>query len=372
MSARTPSRILVVLLALWQSLKLAGKHRPDSHPERILVAHHLLLGDTLTLTPLLAKLRQMYPRAEIVMTVPKNIFPLYVNPPYKITAVPYDPRDTETLIALKRVGGFDLAIVPGDNRFSWLALALGSKWIVAFAGDRPAYKSWPVNQSVPYPDRPAAWGDMVAGLIDGAPPLPYQPDVWPQPECAPFDLPASPYCVLHVGARNPLRFWGGEKWLELASHLTKSGFKVVWSGGNHERQHVAMADPQGRYTSFAGRLDLAQLWRLFKHAALLVCPDTGVSHLGRVVGTPTVTLFGPGCTVLSGAGDFWRDSPFVPVTIADFPCRDQKLLFKREISWMKRCVRSVRECNSNLCMQAITLDMARDACDLLLSRYKHK
>jgi len=114
------------------------------------------------------------------------------------------------------------------------------------------------------------------------------------------------------------------------------------------------------------------LWRLFKHAALLVCPDTGVSHLGRVVGTPTVTLFGPGCTVLSGAGDFWRESPFVPVTIADFPCRDQKLLFKREISWMKRCVRSVRECNSNLCMQAITLEMARDACDLLLSRYKHK
>jgi 3-deoxy-D-manno-octulosonic-acid transferase len=73
MSARTPSRILVVLLALWQSLKLAGKHRPDSHPERILVAHHLLLGDTLTLTPLLAKLRQMYPRAEIVMTVASTL-----------------------------------------------------------------------------------------------------------------------------------------------------------------------------------------------------------------------------------------------------------------------------------------------------------
>ena len=31
-------------------------------PRRILIAHHLLLGDTLMLTPLLAKLRASHPR----------------------------------------------------------------------------------------------------------------------------------------------------------------------------------------------------------------------------------------------------------------------------------------------------------------------
>ena len=35
-------------------------------------------------------------------------------------------------------------------------------------------------------------------------------------------------------------------------------------------------------------------------------PDTGVAHLGRVVGVPTVTLFGPGSAVICGAGRFLR------------------------------------------------------------------
>lgn len=369
---RAPSRILVALLSLWHSLRLAGKRRQVPDPKRILIAHHLYLGDTLTLTPLLAKLRQQYPQADIVMTVPKNIFPLYADPPYRVTALPYDPRDIKTLFALNRVRGFDLAVVPGDNRFSWLALALGAKWIIAFDGDRPAYKSWPVNQRVPYPDRPAAWGDMVAGLIEGAPPPTYRPEAWPQPKCAPFDLPASRYCVLHVGASTVLKLWEPTKWCEVAAHLEQRGVQVVWSAGPHEQEIVDAIDPEGRYLSYAGRLDLAQIWRLVASARLLVCPDTGVSHLGRLTYTPTVTLFGPGSSVLSGAGDFWRESPFVPVTIQDFPCRNQKLLFKREISWMKRCTRSVHECNNNLCMQAITLCMVKSACDLLLSRRDHE
>ncbi len=46
------------------------------------------------------------------------------------------PRDPGTLMELLQQSGFDLALVPGDNRYSWLALALGAKWIVAFSGDR--------------------------------------------------------------------------------------------------------------------------------------------------------------------------------------------------------------------------------------------
>ena len=42
-----------------------------------------------------------------------------------------------TLDALFDEPGFDLAIVPGDNRYSWLAAAAGARWIVAFCR-RPA------------------------------------------------------------------------------------------------------------------------------------------------------------------------------------------------------------------------------------------
>ena len=38
------------------------RRRAPAGPRRILVLHHLLLGDTLMLTALLAKLREQYPR----------------------------------------------------------------------------------------------------------------------------------------------------------------------------------------------------------------------------------------------------------------------------------------------------------------------
>ncbi len=366
MNSRLPSRALVLLLALWYSLKTFGRRRLVAAPKRILVAHHLLIGDTLMLTPLLAKLRLCYPDAQVVMTVRKSMVDLYRTRPYGVVALPYDPRDVSTLIRLIEFSNFDLAVVPGDNRYSWLARALGARWIIAFAGDRPAYKNWPVDELIPYPDTPAAWGDMVAGLISGPTPTSYDPQQWPEPECAPFTLPQTPYCVLHVGVSTPLRLWESEKWRTLADGLAQQGFAIVWSTGRNEHKYVSEIDPAGRYHSYAGKLDLAQLWRLIRHAALLVCPDTGVAHLGRIVGTPTVTLFGPGSALLFGAGQFWRFSPYRAVTVDDFPCRDQRMLFKRDIAWVRHCSRSTRECPAPACMQAIEVaDVERATTELL-------
>jgi ADP-heptose:LPS heptosyltransferase len=45
--------------------------------------------------------------------------------------------------------------------------------------------------------------------------------------------------------------------------------------------------------STAGELRLPALAGLVAGAALLVCGDTGVAHLGTALGTPSVLLFGP-------------------------------------------------------------------------------
>jgi len=359
MASRFSSRVSVIARALGNML--APKKPRTETPRRILIAHHLLLGDTLMLTPLLAKLHEHQPQAEIVMLAPKASVALYQQRPYGVTALPYDPRDPSTLQALYRQPAFDLALVPGDNRYSWLAKALGAQHIVAFAGDRPAWKSWPVDELPSYPDTPAAWGDMVAGLIPGPAPAPYQPAAWPDPDFSSFELPAKPYCVLHIGASTPLKQWENENWLALADFLEAQNHKVVWSGGRGEEKLVAALDPTGCRRSYAAQLDLAQLWHLLKNARLLVCPDTGVAHLGRLTGTPTATLFGPGSASIYGAGEFWRNSPYEAVTVDPFPCRDQHRLFKREIPWVQRCGRNTGECASPRCMQAISLEAVKDA-----------
>lgn len=351
-SNRLPGRARVVARALAHRVARPSRGKPRGAPRRVLVAHHLLLGDTLMLTALLAKLRERYPEAEVVMALPQAYESLYAGAPYGVRAVGWNVRSPQTS-KVWREREFDLALVPGDNRFSWLAMALGSRWIVAFGGDRPAAKSWAIDELRPYPGVPMAWADIVTTLLDGPPPLRYARSVWPDPPADPFDLPAPGYAVLHVGASTPLKQWDPARWRALATWLGERGIEPVWSAGRGEEATVRACISGASQRSYAGALKLTQLWRLLANASLLVAPDTGVAHLGRVVDVPTVALFGPGSASVSGAGDFWREARYRAVTVDPFPCRDQRLLFKRELDWVRRCGRSLAECSHPRCMDAI-------------------
>lgn len=357
--SRLGSRLRVVPRALARNL-LGPRQRPVE-VRRVLVAHHLLAGDVLMLAPLLEKLRAVHPGAEVTMTVRRAVLSLFEGRPFGVRATAYDPRDATTLEALCVPGGYDVAYVPGDNRYSWLAAAAGARWIVAFDGDRPRPKSWPVDEVRRYRDQPSAWGDMVADLVDGPPPAPMRPSDWPRPRCAPFDRPLGRYAVLHVEASTPLKHWEAAKWWQLAERLAAQGLHVVWSAGPGGEPLLAEIDPRGRHLRLGHRLDLAQLWHLVADAALLVCPDTSVMHMGRLAATPTVALYGPSATDLFGPGEFLRGIPYRAVAIPDFPCRDQNRLFKREIAWVRRCQRSTRECASPRCMHAIGVDEVVEA-----------
>src|SRR5258706_7849045 len=192
MNSRWPIRILCAALALWHARFGFARRGPPAVPRRILIAHNLLLGDTIMLAPLLKKLRTRFPEAELVMTCKPAFLPLFATRPYRVRAMAFDPRVTGTFFALLKQRGFDLALLPADNRFSWLARALDSRWIVAFEGDRPAYKNWLVDEFRKFPDHTVALGDLIAEhLVDGPAPLPYETSDWPAPPADSFPLPPS-------------------------------------------------------------------------------------------------------------------------------------------------------------------------------------
>ena len=88
--------------------------------------------------------------------------------------------------------------------------------------------------------------------------------------------------------------------------------------------------------------------------------------MGRLAGTPGITLYGPASATLVGPGEFLRDIACRTVTVADFPCRDQRILFKREIEWVRRCQRTLAECPAPRCMHAIGVDgVVQGAAELL-------
>lgn len=326
-----------------------------------------MIGDSLMLTPLVAKLRTVWPDAEIVLTTSRAVQPLYAGKPYGVEALAYDPRDPGSLRAFSRPGGYDLAIVPGDNRYGWFARALGARWIVGFANDRPEYKNWLIDELHPFPSTPAIWGEMAAALVDGPDPVPFSPSQWPPPAFRPFDAPVDRYVVLHLGASSPLKRWPADRWRALAAELETRGLEVVWSTGPGEESLVAECDPDARRRAYAGTLDLAQVWRLLAGARLLVAPDTGIAHVSRAAGTPTIALFGPGTHEVAGLGRFWSRSPWTTLVVDPFPCRDQHRLFKREVAWVNRCERSTRECSSPRCMGAIEMPVVLAAALNLLA-----
>jgi ADP-heptose:LPS heptosyltransferase len=322
--SRWPARLEILRRAV---SRRASKERPLD-PKSILVVAPLLIGDALLLAPLLAKIRSRHPAATVRMTMAPAAVSLFAGRPYGVEAGGYNPRDARTVRELARWPAPDLAFVAGDNRFSWLAAALGARWIVAFDGDRPAYKSWPVDELVPFPAAPAAWHDIAAQLVDG-PPIRYGGE-WGAVPSAPFEQPAGRYAVLHVEASSPVKHWAEPKWAELAALLQRERILPVWSAGPKGRELIRRIDPAGRFPAPGPTLDLAQLWNLIAGAALLVCPDTGTSHMGKLAGTPTVTLYAPGAAALFGRGEFWQEAPFLEVIDSTLAPRVPSL-FKRPV-----------------------------------------
>lgn len=357
------SRAIARLRALGQASLCAFRPRYRTRPEnplKILVLHELLLGDTIMLAALFSRLRERHPYAKIYTTAPIALLPLFSNRPYDIEVLPFSERSPDALRGLTQAKYCDLAIIPGENRYSLIARAIGARWIVALAGAKPRWKNWLADQLIEFPKQPADLAEIFALLAGPTTARRFKPGDWPAPDYAAFSKPDPPYAVLHIGASTPLKHWPASRWRDLAKELSFRGYQVVWSAGREEESIVLDVDPQGFFPSYAGKLDLAQLWQLVAGARLLVTLDTGISHLAKLTGTRTICLYGPGSAQLVGRGSFWRDAPFLDVTVPDFSCRDQHLLFKREIPWVLRCGRNLNECSHPRCMDAIGLRSVLD------------
>ena len=350
------------------ALRWRPRRTPPREVRRVLVVQHFLLGDTVMLTPLLKKARSRFPAADIVMALPEAFAPLYAGKPYGVQALPFDARSLSAHRELVRHGGFDLALVPGDNRWSWLARAMRSRWIVGFAADERTYRDWPIDEARALPAEPMSWGDMAATLLDGPEPEPYSLGEWPAPPFRPYARPAGRYCVLHPGARNPNRLWPAERWRLVIDAVEAKGYATVITCGPGEEALARSLDPTGTRSLLAGRLDLPQLWDLLAGASLLACPDTGIAHLARLVGVPTVAIYGQGSPISTGAGRFWAASPFKALWDEDVACRDDQTLFGRRLQWLRQCARTPDECADPFCIRRIAPDQVTSSIEDLLPR----
>jgi ADP-heptose:LPS heptosyltransferase len=105
------------------------------------------------------------------------------------------------------------------------------------------------------------------------------------------------YICLHPGASSSDRCWSITGFIHVARQLADQGYRIVLTGTSAERHlanqviqaldHPCSALP----LNLTGRTSLGGAAVLLNYAALLICNDTGISHLAAALTVPSVVVF---------------------------------------------------------------------------------
>jgi lipopolysaccharide heptosyltransferase II len=282
------------------------------HPERIAVFRALQLGDMLCAVPALRALRAAWPRAAITLIGLPWARDFAERMPYvdhflEFPGFPGLPEIEPDLPALKtfldeaRARKFHLAIqMHGDGTLTNpLVTLLGAEQTAGFAGEQ----AW-----CPDPRRFIAWPAhlpevrRLLALVRylGAPPrgeyleLPASDE-----ERAAFDtlrrtlqLDSTPVVCVHPGARLATRRWPARRFAQVADMLAGYGYRVVLTGsaGEAELVEAVRREMHAAAVNLAGKTALGTLAALVAHARLVICNDTGMSHVAAATRTPSVVV----------------------------------------------------------------------------------
>ncbi len=106
---------------------------------------------------------------------------------------------------------------------------------------------------------------------------------------------ATPFVVIHPGSKQVHNRWPLERFLEVREHCVRAGFRALLSfGPSEERARAWFVGSGVPAHDLLPPLAIEELAALLRRARLLVCPDTGVLHVGATTGVPIVGLYGSG------------------------------------------------------------------------------
>jgi len=167
-------------------------------------------------------------------------------------------------------------------------------------------------------------------------------------------LAGQPRVILFPGASIPERRWGEEHFSQVAVELGQQGYGVVVVGGREDAAVGAAIIQAAGGLNLAGCTTLAETAAVVEGAALLISGDSGVLHLGVGLGTPTVSLFGP------GIAKKWAPRGLQHVVLnLQLPCSPCT-----QFGNTTRCPRQA------LCLQGLTAEMVLAAASSLLGVHK--
>lgn len=262
------------------------------------------LGDFLCSVPAFRAIRNAFPNAQITLIGLSSArslierfdyyldhwleFPGFPN----IPEVPYNPSRTTAFLEAVKLEQFDLALQMHGNGscMNQFVLQLGAKLNAGFCVDQlPQAYFFPYPEHEPevrrhlrlleYLNVPTCGEHLEFPLKDG--------------EVVNDQTTQEPYVCIHPGASVADKRWSPEFFAQVADRLSIQGFQIVLTGTASEtvlNQSVAET-MRSSVIDLTGKTDLGTLASLLKQAQLVICNDTGVSHLADALKVKSVVIF---------------------------------------------------------------------------------
>lgn len=278
----------------------------------IAVFRALQLGDLLCAVPALRALRRAAPQAHITfigLPWAKNFVERFSEYVDEHMSFPGFPGLPETTPNLDRIPGFfnsaqrqefDLVIQMHDNGAltNTITSALGAKHNAGF---------YVPGENCPDPNYFAPWSENEHEVLRFLRLMKFL-GIESQGEGLEFPLldadyhsllgagialPApGTYACIHPGARLPSRRWSPQRFAQVADGLAAQGLQIVLTGSAEERDitNAVLRSMHAPAIDMTGRTDLGALAALVAQARLVVCNDTGMSHIAAGVATPSVVV----------------------------------------------------------------------------------
>lgn len=100
--------------------------------------------------------------------------------------------------------------------------------------------------------------------------------------------------VLAPFTTRPQKHWFDERWVEVIRGARSMGYRSLILGGPGDLEAAAQLTgiAGSDAISFAGEVSLLESAALIQAANVLIGVDTGLTHLGKALETPTIALFG--------------------------------------------------------------------------------
>lgn len=298
------------------NIHLSGNyHLNNSLIQRVVIVRSLPgLGDLLCAVPAFRALRTALPHAHIsLMGLPQAkplvqrfyqylddwlTFPGWVG----IPEAPFSPQRSLAFLTEMQQIAVDLVLQMHGNgsAINSFALMLGAKQTAGF---------FPIGQHCPDPDRflpypeheSEIWRHLSLLEFLGISPqgdqleFPLWSSDWDELEAiaAKGLLTRGDYVCLHPGASTNTRRWSLQKFAQVADALAVQGLQIVLTGTASEvavTQAVVQA-MQFPALDLTGQTSLGAIAALLKRSRLLICNDTGVSHLAAALQVNSVVIF---------------------------------------------------------------------------------